>query len=513
MRLALKLSVAAFTGYLYGYCFPPDSIHLLAWVVFIPLCLIVRTSTLGVAAGAAALFSMAGMCATVDWLPQTVANYYDQPLLIGAALFAAVMFLMVAPWVGAFGAAYKVAAHRPSALRPLYAGAAWTAAEFARANLLTGNPWVLLGYSQLDVIPLLQIADITGVYGLSFAIVTANAALAESWLSRRGGLKAAIAGAAFAASIVAAVLAYGQWRLRAEGHLADLPATEVVLVQGNVDLGAQWRTELYGQTLDVYLRLTTEALRQAPAPLVVWPENAMTFFVDREPLYRAAIARTLQHWNAQLIAGGPHHDGGNQPRFYNSAFLVEADGTIRGRYDKEKLLPFAEYFPFAGSELLRRSFGRVREFTPGAPTSPLPSVAGAAGVLICNEAMFPEVARRRVAAGATYLVNLTNDTWVGDRKFSEIMFDTSILRAVETRRYLLRVSTSGPSAVVDPFGRVTTITPLFESTTTRGVIRPSDEQTIYARAGDVFAWLCVAFAVLGVVLGRTRERPPRRSSA
>ena len=105
-------------------------------------------------------------------------------------------------------------------------------------------------------------------------------------------------------------------------------------------------------------------------------------------------------------------------------------------------------------DFLRRNFGRVREFTPGGPAALLPTVAGQAGVLICNEAMFPEVAAERVRGGAQYLVNLSNDNWLNDRKFSEITFNMIAFRAIEQRRYLVRASTSGPSAVVDPYGRV-----------------------------------------------------------
>src|SRR6185295_15136917 len=108
--------------------------------------------------------------------------------------------------------------------------------------------------------------------------------------------------------------------------------------------------------------------------------------------------------------------------YYNSIFLVGADGVVRGAYDKQHLLPFAEYFPAGRIDFLRRRFARVREFTPGGPTAPLPTVAGAAGIATCNEAMFPEVVRTRVHEGADLLVNPANDTWLSP-KFSAQLFD------------------------------------------------------------------------------------------
>src|SRR5262249_49481331 len=140
--------------------------------------------------------------------------------------------------------------------------------------------------------------------------------------------------------------------------------------------------------------------------------------------------------------------------FRNSAFHVGPDGTIRGRYDKQLLLPFAEYFPLGGIDLLRRNFGRVREFVSGGDATLLDTAAGRVGVVICNEAFFATPAADRVRAGATLLVNLANDSWLAAPKYSEPAFDMVRLRAVEQRRWIVRASTAGPSGLVDPLGRI-----------------------------------------------------------
>ncbi|MGH7895847.1 MAG: apolipoprotein N-acyltransferase, partial [Candidatus Binatia bacterium] len=280
---------------------------------------------------------------------------------------------------------------------------------------------------------------------------------------------------------------------------AGSPASRIAIVQANLDLGSQWRQEFYGRNLEQYMRLTLQELRTSQPQLVFWPESAMTFFLGDQPLYQAAIGHVLDAFGAELVAGGPYTASrdADAPIFHNAAFSLAPSGRITARYDKEHLLPFAEYFPLR-LDLLRRTFGRVREFTPGTTTSLLPTVAGLAGVLICNEAMFPDVARDRVRAGAELLVNLTNDTWVGDRTFSSIAFDMAVLRAIEQRRYLVRASTAGPSAIVDPWGRIVTETPLFTQTTTTGSVAPAHGLTAYARLGDAFAIACglVAAAAL-----------------
>src|SRR5206468_11558250 len=179
---------------------------------------------------------------------------------------------------------------------------------------------------------------------------------------------------------------------------------------------------------------------------------------------------------------------------------LSPDGTIVARYDKQRLLPFAEYFPLEGPALLRRRFARVREFTPGAATPSLPTAAGTAGVMICNEAMFAQTSAARVRAGASYLVNLANDTWVGDPKFAAIVFDTVALRAVEQRRYLVRASTSGPSGIVDPLGRVTAVTRPDTRAVLTGMVVPAASRTVYCEVGDLFAALCTMTAVLALLL-------------
>jgi apolipoprotein N-acyltransferase len=479
-------------GAAYGACFPPLALRPLAWVVLVPAFVALLRATPRRAAALGGLLGFAGACATVAWLPRTVVVYFGQPLPVGLALFVGVTLVTVVPYYAAVGAFLAAAGRRWSAALPLVVGAAWVSAELARATLLGGNPWVLAGYSQVGIAPLVQVADCTGVYGLSFAIVAVNVALADVW--RRG--QPALPGLLIAAALVATVLGYGAARLAREA-VAPVPATAVVIVQGNLDLGAQWRSEQYGQNLDTYLRLTLEALRATPAPLVVWPESAMTFFIDDEPLYRAAISRVLSDSGTTLVSGGVAARDGHEP-YTNAAFAIAPDGAVRARYDKRRLLPFAESFPLPELDLLRRNFGRVREFTPGHPSAPLPTPAGPAGVLICNEAFYPSDARARVREGARVLLNLSNDSWVGDRQFSTIAFDMSALRAVETRRWLLRASTAGPSAVVDPSGQLAAVSPLFEPAVLRGAVGARDDLTPYVRWGDVFAYACGAVTLLAV---------------
>jgi apolipoprotein N-acyltransferase len=489
----------------YGLCFPPQPWRGLAWVALVPLLVVLRMGTWRRAVLLAWLWTAALACTVNDWFPRAVSGYFGQPAAVGIALFLGVTTFTGGLQYMAFAVVYRRLTRLRSAAVPLLVAAAWVSADLMRLLLFGGDPWALLGYSQVGVLPLIQVADVTGVHGVTFVLVAVNAALAEIWCAARDPRRRrpALGGVAIAGLLVVAVLGYGAERLRSLPGAAGRPIS-VGVVQGNVDIGSQWRRDSYGRNLEAYLRLSVELLRDGNPRLLVWPESAMTFFLADEPAYRRSIASVLQPFGAQLIAGGPYQSGGDEPRYFNAAFLLLPDGDIRGRSDKRQLLPFAEYFPFGRVDVLRRNFGRVREFTPGEDVRLLDTVAGPAGIMICNEGFFPELAAAQVRAGATVLVNLANDSWLGAPKFSEPALDMVTLRAVEQRRWLIRASTSGPSALVDPSGRVTARSAMFAPATLAGAVEPRTTLTLYGRIGDAFAWACVVLTAATMLPGRWR---------
>ncbi|HEY3187543.1 MAG TPA: apolipoprotein N-acyltransferase, partial [Solirubrobacteraceae bacterium] len=405
-HVAVGLAAVVVTPLLHWLAFPPTRVHVLAWVAFVPWFIAVRVLSGRAAAAVSAMTTLIGTYLVSSWLPRAVSVYYAQPVALGIALFVGAWTVTLAPWFLAFTACYRTIARRFTAGLPFLVAAAWAAGELGRVRL-TGDPFALFGYSQADVLQLIQIADLTGVYGVGFLLVAVNTALAEICLqatSRGRAPGRVVAGLITSVAAVALALGYGLWTLR-QAPDRPVPATPVAIAQANLDLGSQWRQELYGRNLEEYMRLTAQAAASGPPALVVWPESAMTFFVEDEPLYRASLASVLAPRRLQLLAGGVRAVGSEEPRYYNSAFVIGADGTVAAHYDKQRLLPFAEYFPFASIALLRREFARVREFTPGGPAALLPTVAGPAGIAICNEALFPEMVGDRVRAGAAFLVN------------------------------------------------------------------------------------------------------------
>jgi apolipoprotein N-acyltransferase len=515
IRLGPSLLGTVGSGVLYALAFPPVRARALAWIALVPLLVVLRDAGWRRRLALGALWTLVSGWSVGTWMASAVASYFDQSLAVGIAIFLIVTGLMAAPYYAAFAVAYAPLVRRgetsglATAATPLVVGAAWTAAELARGRLLNGtltyvgnSPWATFGYSQAGVLPVVQIASVTGVYGVSFLLAAVNAALADVVRSilagRRAGDRRALAGLGVALAAAALAIAWGKLVLVSRGPAAAAPTT-VAIVQGDLGPGVRWSAEGPARTLETYERLTREVLARAHPRIVFWPEAALTSFIEQEDAHQRALGATLASHDAELVLGAPRAGapGGGAP-YFNSIYLVAPDGAFVARYDKRYLLPFMEYFPLR-LELARRRFGRVREFSAGAPAPPLPTRAGAAGILVCNEAFLPHVAAERVREGASYLVNPSNDSWVRNAGFAWQQLDIASFRAVEQRRWLLRVSDSGPSAVVDPFGRMVAHTDAL----TRGVlvadITPSTERSPYGRVGDLFGALCVLAGAAALV--------------
>jgi apolipoprotein N-acyltransferase len=487
---AILLSAAA-----YCLAFPPWGLAAVAWIAVVPFLLALRGLPPLRAAGAGFLWGTATLSGIGYWVPGALAYYWQQPYWFGFSFALGVAVVFMGSYFTAFGLVYARLATRWSGTAlALVTATTWVTCELARAHLLTGHPWLLLGYALVPHPLLMQGADLGGVYLLSFVVALVNACVAET-------LRGRVRMLAVAAGVLVVVSAYGAFRLRAP--LPTEPEVPVMVVQGNVDLGFQWREEFYGQGLDRYLKLTLEGAARSHPQLIVWPESAVTFFLDEEPLYAAAIADVLGRTGADLIVGGPRREGAPS-RFYNAAFYLKPDGTIASHYDKVRLLPFAEYFPLRTIELLRRKFERVQHFTPAETPSMLHTRFGVVATVICFEAIFPEVVRLQTAAGASLLVNLSNDGWFGPTAGSDQHLAMVALRAVESRLWVVRATTTGVSAIVDPWGRIVARAPLFAATTLDARVVPMRVTTVYERVGDAFAWGCVVVTVAGVLLGRRR---------
>lgn len=501
-----RLLLVLLSAGLYALAFPPWDFTWLCAVALIPFLLALRGLPLWRSAMLGTVWGTVMIHAIGHWVPIAIAVYWEQPLWFGFAfsLTAGIAF------IGAYGAGFAICATWISArcaglARVTMLTLLWVTWEFARARVLTGDPWLLIGYALAPYPELIQIADLGGIYLVSFVLAFANSAIAEIIPpARRGEHKGGAVLAA--AALLVLTLAYGRYRLTQP--FPEIPSIPIAIVQGNNNLGSQWKAEHYGKGLDAYLQLSAGAAQQRPAVLI-WPESAVTFFLARALEYQQAIVQLLSASGVDLIVGGPHIEDTDpaRPQYFNSAFYMTATGGVPQRYDKVHLMPFGEYFPLRTIELLRRRFERVRYFTPGDDLRLLDTRLGKTAVVICFEAMFPELVRARMNAGAEVLVNLSNDAWLGDNAGPKQHASMTILRAIENRTWVVRATTTGVSMVIDPYGRVREQAPMLAPAVLHSAIVPLRFDTPYKRYGDVFAWACVVMSVVGAIRFRVPAFP------
>ncbi len=488
--LAVVLSAA-----LYGLSFPPFGLVGLAWVALVPLLWALRGASLPAALGLGYAWGALATLLVIAWVVPTLQGHFQAPLGWSLAFWLGLGATTAAPYAAIALAGFVVAARRVSlALRPVLFVAAWVSFEYARSELLLRSPWASLAQVQAGTPWVLQVAALTGAYGVSALLAWTNAVVAELLGQLRDTSARREAGARLAPLCLPLLLVLGALLVserpaRPEGGL------RVALVQGNVEPELRWRRSAAGRVLRRYVGLTRDLLReasQAQPDLIVWPENAVQTSVD-DPTYGPPL-RALARHGVPLLLGAPRSERWNAERLhFNSAFLLRPDGTHE-HYDKRRLLPFSETRPlgrWAGIDT--PGDADASEYTAGARPGLFDVAGERVGVLICVEALDARLARELAAAGATLLVNLSNESWFGGRGGAEQHLQQAALRAVETGLPVVRATTTGVTAVIAPDGRVVASLPADRSAVLDArVPAPRSGGTFYRRHGDLFAALCIA---------------------
>jgi apolipoprotein N-acyltransferase len=367
-----------------------------------------------------------------------------------ALFFAAACALAMAMWLPGPGRVFALAI-------------AFGLAEFARGHVLTGLPWNLLGYALLGSLPLMQLAALLGVYGLSLIAVILFASPASFFAPAGSGLAGRWTSAALAVLMLAALGLGHAWGTKRLGvaQVADT-GVRVRIVQANVDQADKWRPENSVAIFTNYLDLTRSQGLDA-IDLVVWPETAVPFLLADAPDALGLIGDVLPQGTSLLVGSARlveerDADGGVATRrIYNSMLVVDDKGAVLDAYDKRHLVPFGEYLPFQDfleSLGFMQMTGVRGGFSEGSGTLLL-DIPGApqARPLICYEIIFPdEIARGDERPG--WLLNLTNDAWFGSSAGPYQHFHQSRVRAVEQGLPLVRAANTGISAVIDPYGRI-----------------------------------------------------------
>lgn len=524
--------LAALSGVLLALSFPCHPDHPLAalyggawaWVGLVPLLVALRGSdSPGLSFRLGWVAGLILHLLSLYWVAHTQGG--GPAVVGGAGLMAAYLGL----YTGLVSAAVHMALRRWGLVGLLAAPPLWTAAEYLLSLGELAFPWLLLGHSQARFPALVQGAEYTGVYGITFAVVLVNALLALAVIgggrARRRALAAALAATALVGGHGAAVLHGAPPGDQAGSGL------RVAVVQNNMGL-EKWRSGGVEASFVSLEALSRQGVA-AGADLLVWPETAVPCNLGWSADCRQRVRALSAALGAGILTGAPDTDGDTgEP--YNAAFLFRPGALDVPSYAKMHLVPFGERTPFRDRIPFLRDINwsaltgdlGPAEFAPGrrrtlfaigaggAPSAETAQVTETAqfaetarfAVLICFESVFPDHVRRSVAEGADFLVNITNDSWFGQTAGPFQHADLTVLRAVENRIAIARCATSGVSLFVDPYGRTRLRTALGEPAVRVGDIGRRQGTSFYTRHGDLFARACLVFSLLLVAAAHLPRR-------
>jgi apolipoprotein N-acyltransferase len=494
---------------LYIAAFPPVNQPWCAWVALVPWLRLLRRVSAAQAARFSFLLGTVVFLVTISWLLHvTIVGWIALSLVM--ALYWGIFGWAVNRW-------YALERQPPRRTRagralqaigrgPWFIPAAWTAFEYIRAHLFSGFGWNLLAYSQASWVPVIQIAEVTGAWGLSFIIVAVNSLL-EGELPDARPARRAGRWLAAAAALAVATVGYGWWRLPQIGRG---PSVRVAVLQGNIPQHEKWDEKQQEPILRQYEELALRAADDEP-DLIVWPEtSAPDFFGLGETVTQRVIglAETLQ---IPMLVGAPTAKLETMEwRNANSAVLISPDGDVLDQYDKLHLVPYGEYIPFEDlMPWIRAIAPPIGDFIPGGGYTVfhIPPAEGGKtvppfSVLICFEDIFPELARTFVEGGAQWLLVITNDGWFGPTAAAIQHAQASTLRAVELRVPVARAANTGWSGCIDAAGRWTGQVQdaqgaaLFVAGTHTCDLQVDGSETPYRRFGD---WVpMVSCLLLGI---------------
>ncbi len=506
MRRSLAIAALGFSGAIQAAIAPPWSwtaLHPISWV---PALFVIAQLRGRRAFFAGWLVGASANAAIFAWLVPTIDTFTALGPLLGLlalALFAAAFGL----YAGVFAWGFAAIRGASGPAWPLAIAAWFTACEFASPQFFPyfqGVAWYAT--------PRIFLASATtGVAGITFLVLLANAVgvqAIETLRARRGG-GALVANIAALALLVALALAAAQ---RQDARIAaaerDAGSLRVALVQpgGDPEAPPARTPEQAQREVEALAAQARQAFAaDASIRVVVLPEKSLEWGPTRP--WNAAVRDLAPALGVEVWTGSSASDRSvrDQPRVFNSAFRLRADGSTDARYDKNVLVPFGEYVPF-GDQLpwLRKAIDRT-PFDPGEGMPLYDATPARFAFLICYEAILPSYVREPVARGANLLVNLTYDGWFGDTAEPAQHLMLVAVQAAQLGVPVIRSTTTGITALIDARGRITAQTQLFERTVLVGDVAPLRAPGLYTARGDWFAWSCVAVSIALLARQLTRR--------
>jgi len=492
---------AVISGVILVLCFPKPDLFLMSWIALVPFLLSLYNKGPKQAFKAGIFFGLTYFFGTLYWIYHSI-NHYGGVSFVTSIAIVILLCLYLSLYPGIFAFLFSLTIRNTKLPALLIAPAFWVVLEFLRTYVFTGFPWSSIGYSQYQFLTIIQIADITGIYGVSFLIVAVNGALSDVFLLKQRTkdmplfpLSYTLVGLAVLIVLVGTTILYGQMRLR-EQRAGNLVRASII--QGNIEQDRKWEPLYQDAVLATYKDLSLKAADSSPS-IIIWPETAVPFFFMADASYSKKLVEFQNHLNSHLLFGSVMVKGkkGNRYLLANSAVLLDEAGKVTYTYDKIHLVPFGEYVPLQKILFfINKLVVGIGDYVHGNHHLRAETPFGAFAPLICYEIIFPGLVRKFYSNGGDYMVNMTNDAWFGKTSGPYQHFSMAVFRAVENRKPVIRAANTGISGFIDSNGRIIAQTGLFQKAILTEDIRTDSTVSFYAKYGDLFSYIWIVFSVI-----------------
>ncbi len=481
MNLVRTYGPVVLSSVILALAYPPFGLGFLAFIGLIPMLSVVETENPGKVFLKFWLSGTLFHAATVLWISHVT--------WVGAVLAVIFLGLMYAvPFTTAAYARTCGPDLRMFALPCFVAGFEWVCSHDVLAF-----PWMIFGNSQASYPWIVQFADITSVFGVSWWVVAVNVIVYLA-VKERNARYAAVLAALFIVPFT-----YSQVVIHASPQGGR--SVRVAIVQGNVPQDDKWGGDVEWN-IDLYRTMSLQAAERRP-DLLVWPETAIPAYVLQDPYYLHMVQSFVDTLGIPVLTGLPTVELDRKKPYeeretWNSAALFMPGGVDKTqRYDKIHVVPFGEAFPFDNVFPQLRKIdlgqanwneGKERVVFRGQGLSPF-------HVAICFESIFPDLNREFIRKGSSFITVITNDAWFGPRTAPYQHAMISAMRAIEFHRPVVRCANTGVSMIIDPYGRIEKKTATFERTVLFGTITPRTDMSVYAKIGNVFSTGCLVISL------------------
>jgi apolipoprotein N-acyltransferase len=448
------------------------------------------------------LFSFLSYLLILYWIPRVMARYGGTTWLLGIVglVCLCAFFSLIAGLAGMLIG--KTLSAGPRAAAVFWVPAIWVAKDLVGERIFSGFPWCLAGYSQAKNLYFAQLAELGGIHLVTFLVIAINVLIYRLFKKKDGAAAAALA------ALLIAAHGGGFWLLRShEQRTAVVARHQAGIIQPNINHDEPFDYLRIRSELDRLIRASRQ-LAQQGAEFVVWPEFTVPIYPLQAPHFREQLD-AFGREQVPLLAGSTDYGGGD--RVFNSAMLFQ-DGAVR-KYDKVHLTPFGEYVPFRRLLFfVKKITDEIGDFTPGEQLHNLELSGHELAVPICYEVIYPELVRTLIARGGEAIVTISNDSWFGASSAPYQHLAMASFRGIENRRWLLRSTSDGVSALVDPAGRIVRRSPLHRPDAFLASFQYLSRRTVFTRGGYLFPYPCFFLVLLGFFLMLARKERGRYQS-